>query len=212
MAAIHNPVEARLRPHLEPGETLLWSGQPQSGKSGLDRALEVGIGIPGKLLFVLGFGGMTLFLGSRMILHPTAALFGGLVFSALLFVAVLADFRGPPERARTCYGVTDRRILISWGPPGAPATTSWRLDALPPVRVVANDVGGGAVWFQAPARWLGPKYPSALRWHPVGRPIGTDARGAPRYRDPVLDFDKAATANQAHEIIRAAQERRNQAD
>lgn len=114
-------LERELHTHLEPGETLLWSGQPQAGFF-----LR-----PGELIAVpfLAFwgGGMTafglIFLGAFFVspesLSPGAEWFilplAPLMIAAGLHALGGRFFHDVSLRGRTLYGLTDRRLLILSG-------------------------------------------------------------------------------------------------
>jgi hypothetical protein len=144
-----------LRPLLEPGEELLWSGRPRQGLvlHPHDRffvpfsfawAALAGAGVF-LVLFRLPPG--------RIDAELTAAILLFLVVGLSISVGRFAvDMR---IRATTAYGVTDRRVLIVSRFPW-PKTTSRDLVALAELTVVETSSGRGWISFAASARGLKP--------------------------------------------------------
>ncbi len=82
-----------------------------------------------------------------------------LVLSLLAF-GLYAMWREPaqegPKRARTFYGVTDRRILLVEGPTSSPGLGSWYLSVLNDARIDEDARGEGSIRFGVTGPELGP--------------------------------------------------------
>lgn len=187
---IESPEEV-LTPHLDPGEKLLWSGQPPSGIR--FRAQDAFL-IPFSL-FWCGFVIFWEFMAARQaskapgpigMIFPLWGLPFVLVGLYLVFGRFLADSYG---RARTAYGVTSDRIVIVAGL-FSQQIKSLQLRTLSDVSLAQRRDGSGTITFGA------------------GQPMnaffpGRSWPGAGRYGPP--SFDMIGDAKNVYEIIRAAQ-------
>jgi hypothetical protein len=121
-------VAARVEAELQPGEKLVWLGQPSPWRGFVASLFVAGIG-----LFFVGFalvwflltGGLALLTGAAAGNQPEAgalpaAFLGCFSLCALPFVLVGALLLGAPlwsryAAKRTCYAITDRRAIL-WEP------------------------------------------------------------------------------------------------
>lgn len=183
--------ETTVTQNLDPGERLLWSGQPRAG-----------IRLRGQDAFLIPFsflwGGFAIFWECAVLtIHskapgPVAVVFPlfGLPFVAvglyMIFGRFVVDAR---VRSRTFYGVTNERIIIVSGI-FSQQTKSLRLRALAEVSLSQRSDGSGTITFgQSP--FMGNFFPSGS-WP-----------GAGRYAPP--SFDLIEHAKDVYDIIRNAQ-------
>ena len=101
--------EREIRSELEPGERLLWSGQPSQGLRFTWLDLYT---IPFGLFFT-GFAAVWVVMAYQS--SPLFALFGLPFFLAGAFMAFGRFFVEAKQRARTHHAVTDRRAIIVSG-------------------------------------------------------------------------------------------------
>lgn len=113
-------LERELRAHLEPGETLLWSGRPWTGL--ILRAHE-----PFLIPFTLACAGMLYSIAAEILKDLVEAetstpmvVLGALIFLPVFAAGAFYLFAGrflfdSAFRRRTLYAVTDRRVLILSG-------------------------------------------------------------------------------------------------
>jgi hypothetical protein len=151
------PPESRLTSELEPGERLLWSGRPKQGL--VLRAMDALL-IPFSLLW----GGFAIFWKAMVVreswrpqaAHHSAPIFfvpWGVPFVLmglyLMFGRFITDAR---MRARTIYGITDRRVLIL---SGLFSTTvrGFDLRSLSDVSLSEHRGGTGTITFSSAASW-----------------------------------------------------------
>jgi Bacterial PH domain len=175
---------------LDPGERLLWSGQPRGGIRLRPRDMFL---IP----FSLVWGGFAFF-WEYMVLHATSKARGpvGLVLPLFgvpfvivgLYVIFGRFFVDARSRARTFYGVTNARIIIVSGL-FAQQTKSLQLRALADVSLTQRSDGSGTVSF-GPAIFAGGVFP------------GGSWPGAGRYAPPA--FDMIDNVKEAYDVIRGA--------
>lgn len=182
--------EQHIGRQLDPGERLLWAGQPRQGFS--LRGHDVFM-IP----FSLIWGGMVIFMvtiGTVGAVQQSGP--GGLIFLLfgspflaiglyLIFGRFYFDAR---SRARTFYGVTNERIIISSGL-FSRNVKSLLLRTLSDVTLTEKADGRGTISF-GQGHFM-------MAWFPVGWP------GAGRYTPP--SFDMVADAKRIFDIIRQAQ-------
>lgn len=114
-------LERELRAHLEPGEKLLWSGQPQAGL-----ILRVGELFAIPFMFVWGGGLLTVGVLAldALLLHPEKIAPGGLPLVLVImpvafvfgFYVLIGRFLLDDRlQKKTLYAITDRRFLILSG-------------------------------------------------------------------------------------------------
>lgn len=101
--------EREIRPELEPGERVLWAGQPRQG---LRLDWSDLYSIPFGLFF---FGFSVFWTAGAYQGSPIFALFGVPFLIAGAYIAFGRFFVEAQQRARTYYAVTDRRALIVSG-------------------------------------------------------------------------------------------------
>ncbi|MHA3770563.1 PH domain-containing protein [Verrucomicrobiota bacterium sgz303538] len=187
---LHTP-ETYLLPHLDPGERLLWSGQPRGGIR--LRAQDVFL-IP----FSLFWGGFAIF-WEVMALTATSKAPGpvGIVFPLfglpfvvmglyLIFGRFLVDAR---IRAKTFYGVTNERIIIISGL-FSQQIKSLQLRTLTDVSLTQRGEGSGSITF-GPTHFMNGFFPAGS-WP-----------GTARYAPP--SFDLIDGAKEVYDVIRSAQ-------
>lgn len=182
--------QARLRPHLLPGERLIWIGRPQQGL-----IVECS-----DLIFVpamLGFGAFLLWLRlDDMLSDPVDAFAESLTLLGILHVAILRYFHEAWVRSRLLYAVTSQRALILRG---RGAAVSQDLAWLPMLELELRD-GRGTIfiedppeekgWFSGAARRFKP-FSSGFSFFRIERPqpvydlIGRESR----YRRTELNLD-----------------------
>jgi hypothetical protein len=182
--------EQHIGRHLDPGERLLWAGQPRQG-----------IVLRGHDVFMIPFsllwGGMIIvwevmaFVAVFQSKEPVTLLFPlfGLPFLAiglyLIFGRFLVDAR---SRARTFYGITNERIIISSGI-FSRNLKSLQLRTLSDVTLSEKSDGRGTISF-GQGHFM-------MAWFPVGWP------GAGRHAPP--SFELVPDAKRIFDIIRQAQ-------
>jgi hypothetical protein len=177
--------ETVLIPNLDPGERLLWSGQPRTGVR--LRASDAFL-IPFSLLW----SGFAVF-WEGTVFHMNAPLFFKLwgvpfvlVGVYMVFGRFFADAR---MRERTFYGVTNERILIIRGL-FTQQTKSLPLRNLPEVTLTQRNDGSGTIAF-------GPTF------YASGFPADDSMGGRRRYAAPA--FDMIERVKDVYDIIRKAQ-------
>jgi len=171
---------------LDPGERLLWSGSPRHGLviRGSDAAM-----IPFSLLW----GGFAFFWKPSVLRSNAPAFFAlwGVPFMiAGLYVIVGRFFVDAAVRARTFYGVTDRRAIIVSGIMSK-TTKSLSLRTMAELSVSERAGGTGTVYFGQVPPW-GAMF-SGLRWPGM------------RYYFPPA-FELIQDARMVYNLIRKAQE------
>ena len=174
-----------LAPHLDPGERLLWSGQPRSG-----------IRLRGQDAFLIPFS--ILWCGGAIFWEASVIRTGAPFFFMLwgvpfvlaglyiVFGRFIVDAR---SRARTYYGVTSERILIVSGL-FTQQTKSLQLRTLTDVSLTQRGDRSGTITF-GPTHHMGVFFPAGS-WP-----------GASRYSPP--SFDLIERAKEVYDIIRNAQ-------
>lgn len=127
---------------LDAGERLLWAGRAVQGVR-LNRMIllmaPMALATAGLVFYVANDEN-----GPASWAFPTVGLLLGmdlLVMGAVMF----GNARG---RARTFYGLTDRRVMVVFAPPKT--VRSWPLDALESLSVETRDDGSGTVRFGQP--------------------------------------------------------------
>jgi hypothetical protein len=106
-----NDAESEIRRLLDPGESLVWSGMPIQGVR--LRAGDVVL-IPFSLLW----GGFAVFWETMVLVSRAPwfmALFGMPFVAIGLYLIVGRFFVDAKTRARTFYGITDRRVVVATG-------------------------------------------------------------------------------------------------
>jgi hypothetical protein len=183
--------ETVLTQNLDPGERLLWSGQPRGGirLRGQDAFL-----IPFSLLW----GGFAVFWEYMALTHASKApgpigvvfpLFG-LPFVVIgLYMVFGRFFADARRRARTFYGVTSERIIIVSGL-FFQQTKSLHLRTLTDVSLTQRSDGSGTITF-GPTLLMNNFFPAGS-WPGTGR-----------YAPP--SFDLIERAKEVYDIVRSAQ-------
>lgn len=185
LTAMFQSAEDILTPHLDPGERLLWAGQPRAGirLRGQDAYL-----IPFSILWC----GFAIFWEASVI-HTGAPLFfmlWGVPFVvAGLYIVVGRFIVDARSRERTYYGVTSERILILNGL-FSQQTKSLQLRTLTDVSLTQRGDGSGTITF-GPAHSMSAVFPAGA-WP-----------GAGRYSPP--SFDLIERAKEVYDVIRNAQ-------
>jgi len=177
---------------LEPGERLLWSGQP---KQGLLLRSNDWFMIPFSLLWggfaifwELGVLGLVATTGKPMSL--VMALFGIPFVLVGLYLIVGRFFVDARIRARTYYGVTDQRAIIVSGLLSR-RVTSLPFKSMPQVTLTERSDRSGTITF-------GPPVPFAFMSEGLNWP-GTEGRMAPT-------FGLVENAKEVYRQIRSAQD------
>ena len=183
--------ESQIATHLDPGERLLWSGQPRGG-----------VRLRGQDVFLIPFsllwGGFAIFwevmaTWSVSKSHQPVAYFFplfGLPFVAIgLYIIFGRFYVDALQRERTFYGVTNDRIIILSGL-FSRQSKSLQLRTLTDVSLTERSDGSGTITF-GPVSWLG-----ANLW---GNAWPNFHRNVP----PA--FDLIDNAKQVYNIIRNAQ-------
>jgi hypothetical protein len=178
-------ITVKLQQELEHGERLLWTGQPRRGLMlrPSDRYL-----IPFSLLW----GGFSIFWEWSVIQMGAPwffVLFGAVFVLFGLHFIVGRFFVDAWQRARTFYGVTDRRVLIISGR-STQETTSLDLESLPDLSLSERYDGEGTISF-------GRDYPP-YGWFQFSNWPGTKGYWTPR-------FEGVKNVRQVYELIRKAQ-------
>ncbi len=187
------PAQTVIAPYLDPGERLLWSGQPLGGVR--FRAQDA-ILIP----FSLVWGGFAVFWETMALTmvrghapFPISLVFPlfGLPFVAVgLYMIFGRFFVDARTRARTFYGVTNERVIILSGL-FSRQVKSLQLRTLSDVSLNERSDGSGTISFGATnpfSMWMG---------------AGASWPGAGRFAPPA--FDLIERARIAYNIIRDAQ-------
>ena len=193
-AAMEVPLESRLAAELEPGERLLWSSRPKQGLvlRGVDALL-----IPFSLLW----GGFAIFWETMVVreswrsqaAHHNVPIFfvlWGVPFVLIglyiMFGRFITDAR---MRARTIYGITDRRVLILSGLFGT-TVRGFNLRSLTDISVSERRDGIGT-----------------LKFGDDGSPWsrGNPWPGMRSYARPILELIEQP--RRVYEIIRGAQQK-----
>ena len=175
-----------LRRELVPGETLRWTGQPRQGMR--FRATDI-IMIPFSLLWA----GFILFWEWNAVYSAADWIFvlWGIPFILVgLYITVGRFFADRSIRARTYYGLTERRALIVSGL-FARQVKSLDLRSLPEIGLTERRDGSGTISF-------GASNPLAAIWDGVPWP------GAGKLQAP--SFDLIDNARHVYEQVRHAQE------
>ena len=188
---MYQSLESIVSQHLDPGEHLLWSGQPRSG---VRLRLQDAYLIPFSLLW----GGFAIFWEFMAVTQtskapgPVAVVFPlfGLPFVFvglyLIFGRFFADAYG---RARTYYGVTSERIIIVSGI-FSQQVKSLQLRTLTDVSLTQSGDGSGTITF-GPTNMRNTLFPAGA-WPGTGR-----------YASPC--FDLIERAKEVYDVIRSAQ-------
>jgi hypothetical protein len=177
--------ETILCEHLDPGEHLLWSGQPRTG---IRLRAQDAFLIP----FSMFWCGFAIFWETSVVRTgaPFFFMLWGVPFVLFglyfVFGRFLTDARG---RARTYYGVTNERILIVSGILTR-QTKSLQLRTLADVSLTQRGDGSGTITFGS-APYINTFFPAGS-WP-----------GAGRYAPP--SFDLIERAKDVYDIIRKAQ-------
>ena len=139
-----NTAEDELRRELDPGERLLWAGQP---KQGLRLQTSDFVMIPFSLMwggFAIAWEVMAFVIGA-----PIFFKLWGIPFVAvglyMIFGRFYFDARG---RARTFYGLTDRSLLLITGT-GGRMVRRFDLTQLGPISLQEHGDGSGVLSFGA---------------------------------------------------------------
>jgi hypothetical protein len=170
---------------LDPGERLLWAGQPPRGL--MLRSSDAFL-IP----FSLMWGGFAIFWESGVVLGgaPLFMKLWGVPFVVVgLYLIFGRFFVDAYQRARTFYAVTSERAIIV-SAYFVQRVTSLNLDLLPDVSLTEHPSGAGTITFGTPPP--APPRTAGNSWPATGQ-----------YAAPV--FELASDARQVYEIIRDAQ-------
>jgi hypothetical protein len=182
--------ESIIRPYLDPGERLLWSGQPRTGIRFRSQDLLL---IP----FSLFWGGFAIFwevmaltatrkaTGPAPIIFPIFGIPFVLIGLYLIFGRFFFDAR---TRARTFYGVTNQRIII-FRSLFSRQLKSLQLSSLGEISYTERPDGSGTITF-------GPRLIS------YGNFAGASWRRSGRYAPPC--FDLIEGVKDVYDTIRAA--------
>jgi hypothetical protein len=180
--------ELEISKHLESGESLIWTGVPRQGL--LLRPADAFM-IPFSVLWC-GFAILWETGALSMGGPPLFALFGApfvLVGAYLVIGRFFADAR---LRARTFYGLTDRRVVIVSGL-SSRTTSSLPLGMLHDISLRERSDGSGTIVFGRPrpfASWY-----AGMPWPGMGQyqtPSFELIRDAKRVHDRVLEAQRAA--------------------
>jgi hypothetical protein len=171
--------------HLDPGERLLWSGQPRQGIRFQSQDLLL---IP----FTVMWCGFAVF-WEYMALNKGGPIFFGLwglpFVAAGLYIVFGRFWVAARQRANSYYGVTNERVLIVSGL-FSREIKSLQLRTLSDISLTEKRDGSGTVTF-------GPVQPWANMFTGTGWP------GAGRNAPPA--FEQIANAKEVYNIIRQAQ-------
>ena len=188
---MHRLAENVLASHLDPGERLLWSGQPRAGIR--LRAVDTLL-IP----FTLLWGGFAFFWEYMVLTHMSNApqpmvtifpLFGlPFVFVGLymIFGRFIVDAM---RRGRTYYGVTNERIIVISGL-FAPQIKSLMLKTLDAISFAPRMDGSGTITF-GQSNFVNAVFPAGS-WP-----------GAGRFASPA--FELIDRAKEVYDLVREAQ-------
>ena len=132
-----------LRPQLRDGERLLWAGGPRQGwvLRPTDKLI-----IP----FSIIWAGFALFWELAVITSggPFFFMIFGIPFVLMgLYITVGRFYLDSKVRARTQYGLTDTRVLVSSGRSGSASLTTIPLDALQTISMTEVGDGSGTISF-----------------------------------------------------------------
>jgi len=177
----------RLKPELGSGERLLWSGAPPQGL--LFRPADIFL-VPFSLLW----GGFAIFWEYSVITQNAPLFFTlwGVPFVLVGLYLIFGRFLTDSYlRARTCYGVTDQRIIMLGGLFNR-EVTSLSLHGLNDITLNERPDGRGSITF-------GPTNPMYAMWAGMAWP------GLARKLAPT--FERIDQARRVHTIIRDAQQR-----
>jgi PH (Pleckstrin Homology) domain-containing protein len=186
--ALDIAAQSELSRQLEAGESLLWTGLPRQGL--LLRPADVFM-IP----FSLMWGGFALF-WEWGVLHTNAPIFmalWGIPFVAMgLYITIGRFFTDSMTRAKTCYALTDRRVLILSGLLSR-SSSSLPLRTLSGVSLSERSDGSGTITFGAQNPWnswfAGTSWPGANRYQPPSFELISDAR---RVQARILEAQRKA--------------------
>lgn len=177
--------ESTLSQHLDPGERLLWSGQPRGG---IRLRAQDAFLIPLSILWC----GFAIFWEASVIRSgaPFFFMLWGIPFVCVgLFFVFGRFFLDAHSRARTAYGVTSERILILSGL-FSQQTKSLQLRTLTDVSLIQRSDGSGTITF-GPTHYMNAIFPAGA-WPGTGR-----------YAPP--SFDLIERAKEVYDIVRNAQ-------
>lgn len=147
---LDNPVDI-FREELNPGERLIWTGQPQQGF--LLRPVD-GIFIPMSLVW----GGITLFWESQILSigAPFIFILWGLLFALVVLYLIFGRFFVDQEqRRKTYYALTNERAIIKSGL-FIQTTRSLYLKKIREINISAENSGVGTITFGpvSPLSWF----------------------------------------------------------
>ena len=182
---IHPDAQLEVSRYLEPDESLIWAGVPKRGL--MLRASDLFL-IPFSLLW----GGFAIFWEWNVLQSDAPIimpLFGAFFVAIGLYFIVGRFFVDAAIRARTCYGLTDRRVIILSGLL-ARSVKSLLLPTLHDVSLVERSDSTGTISF-------GP--PSQLN----SMAAGMSWPGLSQYQVPTFEF--IANARQVHDQLLSAQ-------
>jgi hypothetical protein len=173
-----------LKPHLDEGERLIWAGRPAQGIQ--FRRADVFL-IPFSLLW----SGFAFFWEYSVLLHgPSFFVLWGIPFCLIgVYITIGRFFVDATARSRTCYAITDERILIIEGI----LRRNVRTLPLKNLSEIALENGGGET---GTIRFATP--PFAQGWTYNSSWPGSQ-------RDAVPHFDMIEDAKKVYSLIRAAQ-------
>jgi hypothetical protein len=178
-----NQAAARiLTAELDPGERLLWSGQPHQGVTlrgqGFRRPL-LGL-LTGSFCACWGYSAFTAAMTQRNSQALIALLLGTPIVAGGIWVMFGRYFTDARARARTYYGITNLRIILVWWSFGSRRMATWPLRALVPPILNQRRDGSGTITFDVePKRYLA--------WSPVGKTT-RNFSGDKQYEGPWLDM------------------------
>ena len=179
-----DPQQAMTR-QLDPGEKLLWSGEPRQGL--VLRAADAFL-IPFSLLWC----GFAVFWETMAIASGAPFLFAlwGVPFVLMgLHVVVGRFFVDARVRARTSYALTDRRVIIVSGL-FTPTIRTLALRTLGEITLEEKSDGTGTITF-------GPTHPAARHMRGLAWP------GASQFQSPAFDMIRSVAS--VHRLVRDAQ-------
>lgn len=178
-------IEQKIQAELTGGERLLWSGMPQQGIQ--FRPADIFM-VPFSLLW----GGFAVFWEYSAVSQgaPFFFMLWGIPFVLVgLYIIIVRFFADSYLRARTYYGVTDRRILILSGLVNR-EVKSLTLQTLNDISIKERQDGSGSIVF-------GPTNPLSDMWSGSGWP-GTSGKASP-------SFDLIHHARRTYDLIQEAQ-------